>query len=201
MLKSGFERSKFDNCVYVRRHNGSAEVYLLLYVDDMLVASVDHKQVDQVKVEPQKEFEMELGEAKRILGVDILRNKDKGELLLYQSAYVDIVLRKFNMNESKSLIIPLSVDCKLSKKMSPKTKEEELDMVKVSYASVVGSIMYIMLCSRPDLSHSISLMSRFMANPGRKHWEALKRVLVYIPGTRNVGIMFRKALVEGDRGL
>lgn len=159
----------------------------------MLVASSDQKQVDQLKVELQNEFNMKsLGKAKRILGVDIYRNKQKSELFLYQTDYVRKVLRKFNMNLAKTLSIPLPTDCKLSKTMCPKTQEEEQEMLHVPYASVVGSVMYMMLCTRPDLSHSISLLNRFMSNPGKQHWEVLKRILRYLKGSENVGILFKK---------
>lgn len=81
------------------------------------------------------------------------------------------------MNQAKTLMIPLLTDCKLSSEMKPKTNQEKKEMSSVPYASLVGSLIYTMICSRPDMSHVSSVLSRFMAQPGRRHWEALKRVL------------------------
>lgn len=137
MLKISFERSKFDNCVYIRRSEFATVLYLLWYVNDMLVVSADQNQINQLKVKLEKEFEMkELGEAKRILGVVIFRDKSNSELFLFQTSYIKKVLRKFNMNTSKPLTIPLSIDCKLSKNMCPNIKEEEKEMITVPYSNV-----------------------------------------------------------------
>ena len=65
-------------------------------------------------------------------------------------------------------------------------------MDKIPYSNIVGSIMYTMICTRPDLSHAISVASRFMANPGMEHWQALKWILIYMKGTREYGIMFKR---------
>lgn len=65
-------------------------------------------------------------------------------------------------------------------------------MAKVSYSNAVGSVMYLMVCSRPDLTFSISVLIRFMSNPGETHWEAMKWLLRYIKGTCDLGIHYRK---------
>lgn len=202
MIKIGFFRSNYDNCVYVRNCENIVVIYLLLYVDDMLVASTDKAQINHLKRELQNEFDMKnLGEAKRILGVDIYRNKINGDLFLYQTGYAKKVLRKFNMNLAKIVSIPFPVDCKLSKQMSPNTDDERQDMSSVPYASVVGSLMYIMLCTRPDLSHSISVLSMFMSDRGIQHWEMLKRLLRYLVGTDSLGLLFKKSKLEGENAL
>lgn len=119
----------------------------------------------------------DLGDAKRILGMDIYRKRDKGELHLRQTDYIKRVLKKFNMHEAKAVIIPLGAHLKLSENQSPTTEEEEKYINKVPYANVVGSIMYLMICCRDDIAHAISVACRYMANPGVKHWEALKWIL------------------------
>ena len=118
------------------------------------------------------EFEMkDLGEAKRILGMEIIRDRKNKRLFLTQSSYLKKVVQKFNMHEAKEVSIPLGQHFKLSVEQSPTTPEEANDMATIPYSNSVGSIMY---SSRPDLAHAISVVSRFMANPGRVHWEALK---------------------------
>ena len=67
------------------------------------------------------------------------------------------------------------------------------DMLSVPYSSAIGSIMYIMICTRPDLAHSISLLSKYMSNPGREHWEAVKWLLKYIKGTLTEGLVYHSS--------
>jgi len=81
---------------------------------------------------------------------------------------------------------------KLKVTTSPTTIEEREYMTRVSYASPVGSLMYAMVCSRPDLSQAISMINIYMHDPGRGYWEAVKWVLRYIKGTISVGLVFKK---------
>ncbi|XP_075108916.1 secreted RxLR effector protein 161-like [Nicotiana tabacum] len=76
--------------------------------------------------------------------------------------------------------------------MSPKIDEEMEQMSSVPYSSVVGSIMYDMVCTRPDISYAISVMSRYMACPSKEHWQAMKWILRYLKGTADVGLTFYK---------
>ena len=78
------------------------------------------------------------------------------------------------MNEAKPVSTPLGSHFKLSKKQSPKTEEERDHMSKVPYASTIGSLMYAMVCTRPNIAHAVGVVSRFMSRPGKQHWEAVK---------------------------
>ena len=90
------------------------------------------------------------------------------------------------MVDAKSASIPLTSHFKLSKKLFPLTKEEKEQMVSIPCTCVVGSVMYDMLCYRPDIAHVVSLVSRYMFNPGKAHWEAMKWLLRYLKCTSNV---------------
>ena len=96
----------------------------------------------------------DLGAAKQILGMRIIRDETNHILKLSQSEYVKKGLNRFNMNAGKSVNTPLDNHFKLSKEQSPKTKEERDHMNKVSYALAIGSLMYTMRCTRPDIAHS-----------------------------------------------
>lgn len=171
--KVGFVRSKFDSCVYIRRNQNYT--YLLLYVDDILIASKDRVQIQKIKEKLSVEFEMkDLGAAKRILGMDINRNRTLKKLYLSQKTFLEKVLERFFIHTSKPVTTPLAQHFKLSSTQSPTTDEERLEMSKVPYANAVGSLMYCMVCSRPDLAYAISMVSRFMSDPGTDHWTALK---------------------------
>lgn len=96
------------------------------------------------------------------------------------------------MADSKPVSMPLANHVVLNNNQCPKTESDIIKMESIPYANVVGSVMYGMISTRPNLSYSISLLSRFMANPGSEHWTALKGVLRYINGTLNVGLNFYK---------
>ena len=87
------------------------------------------------------------------------------------------------MSEAKPVGLTLPANCKLSGKQSPKTKAEKAEMMKVPYTSAVGILMYAMVCNRPDIGYAVGVVSRFMSNPGKEHWNAVKWILRYLKGT------------------
>ena len=125
LMNIGFIKSAYDRCVYIKSADGKAVAYLVLYVDDMLVGAENLAEIDIVKQELKKEFEMkDLGEARRILGMDIQRDRTKGELWLLQTDYLKKLIQRFQMENSKSVSIPLGQHFKLSLEQIPKTEEE-----------------------------------------------------------------------------
>ncbi|KAF2286284.1 hypothetical protein GH714_013270 [Hevea brasiliensis] len=97
------------------------------------------------------------------------------------------------MNNAKPVTVPFATHFKLSADMSPKTDEEMEHMSSVSYSIATGSIMYAMICNQFDISHLVSIVSRYMACPGKEHWQAVKWILRYLKGTINVGLTFHRA--------
>ena len=94
--------------------------------------------------------------------MEIRRDRANQMISLNQRKYVETVLQRFNMQESKLVKVPILVGVKLSIEQCPKTQEEEEDMSRVPYANVVGSLMYAMVCTRPDISHAMGALSRYM---------------------------------------
>ncbi|GJR24070.1 hypothetical protein Tco_0972597 [Tanacetum coccineum] len=94
------------------------------------------------------------------------------------------------MSSCKPVPTALAPHFKLSSHECPKSEE---DMSRVLYPSAVGSLMYAMVCTRPDLAHAASVVSRYMHNPGKIHWEAVKCILRYLKGTSNIGLSFEKS--------
>jgi hypothetical protein len=84
------------------------------------------------------------------------------------------------MQECKLVKVPIPVGVKLYVDQCPKTQEKEEDMSHVPYESVVGSLMYAMVCTRPDIAHAVGVLSRYMSKPGKEHWTAVKRVFRYL---------------------
>lgn len=139
-------------------------------------------------------FDMkDLGGVKRILGMNIVRNRNKREIWLNQSDNISRVLKRFRMDNSKATATPIAQHFRLSVEQSPKSKEEELEMQAIPYASVVGSVMYAMIGTRPDVAQAISCTSRYMSNHGKEHWYALRWILRYLKGAGDVGILFNSS--------
>jgi hypothetical protein len=116
----------------------------------------------------------DLGAAKKILGMRITRDRKNRKLTLSQGEYIEKVLERFRMQNEKPVSTPLASHFKLTKEMCPKTQEEIEYMSRVPYLSAVGSLMYAMVCTRPDIAHTVGVVSRYMNNPSKEHWEAVK---------------------------
>ena len=132
----------------------------------------------------------DLGAAKQILGIRIFRDKDKGVLKLSQTEYVKKVLSRFSMDNAKPVSTPLGNHFKLSKDQSPKTNLECEHMDKIPYALAISSLMYAMVCSRPDIAHAVGVVNRYMSNPGKQHWEAVKWIMRYLKGSSETCLSF-----------
>ena len=170
MLNVGYSRSEYDSCVYYKVLDNSAYIYLLLYVDDMLIATKSKSEVNRLKSQLSKEFDMkDLGEARKILGMEIKRDRKSRKLWLSQGNYIEKVLEKFRMEKSKQVNTPLSQHFRLSAILCPTTDENKDSMSQVPYAQAVGSLMYVMVCTRPDIAQAVSVVSKYMSNPGKEH--------------------------------
>ena len=192
MIGNGYNRNQYDNCIYSKELSDGSRIYLLLYVDDMLIAARNKAEISMLKTQLGKEFEMkDLGAAKKILGMEIHRERHCGRLCVSQQSYIMKVLQRFNMDQSKPVSTPLAAHFKLSSKECPKTEKEVEQMSRIPYSSAVGSLMYAMVCTRPDLSHAVSVVSRFMSNPGKVHWEAVKWIMRYLRGSTDVCLVFK----------
>ncbi|KAA0040136.1 retrovirus-related Pol polyprotein from transposon TNT 1-94 [Cucumis melo var. makuwa] len=184
-------RSLYDPCVYYKKLTDGSLIYLLLYVDDMLLAGKNLTKLNEIKEQLKNEFEMkDLGSAKRILGMEITRQRSRRELFLSQKQYTKKVLAKFNMANANEVSTSMGQQFKLSAKESSKESTERQAMSNVPYSNATGSLMYLMVCTRPDLAYNSSLFSRYMGNPGRNHWETTKWVFRYLVGTLNRGLLY-----------
>ena len=122
----------------------------------------------------------DLGEAVYIIGRKIYRDRSKRLIGLSQSTYIDKMLNRFSMQDSKKGFLPMNHGAQLSKTQCHSTTDEQSMIDKVPYASAIGFIMNAMLCTRPDVSYALSVTNRYQANPGMKHWNAAKNILKYL---------------------
>ncbi|GKA22209.1 putative RNA-directed DNA polymerase [Tanacetum coccineum] len=189
--KQGYRKTSSDHCVFFQKFGDDDFIILLLYVDDMLIVGKNIGRIAQLKRDLSKSFSMkDLGPAKQIIGIRIFRDRGAKKLHISQEQYIEKVLCRFNMDKAKVVSSPLTTNFKLTDKDCPSSKKNIEKMDRVPYASAVGSLMYAMVCTRPDLAHAVGVVSRFLSNPGKKHWEAVKWIFRYLRGTSKLGITF-----------
>lgn len=190
MLSHGFKINECDKYVYVK-DTEHGYVIVCLYVDDMLIVGSDDKMITSTKNMLNSRFDMkDMGLADVILGIKIKRTSN--ELILSQSHYVDKILGKFDKDNSGVARTPVDVTLHLSK-----NKGESVSQVE--YSRIIGSLMYLMSCTRPDIVYAVGKLSRYTSNPGAKHWQGIIRVLKYLRFTRDYGLHYTRypAVLEG----
>ncbi|VFQ69372.1 unnamed protein product [Cuscuta campestris] len=159
-------QSEMDSMYTNQKVSGSAVVFLALYVDDILLIGNDIPTLTTVKTWLSKSFSMkDLGDASYALGIRIYRDRSRKLLGLSQSTSP-------------------------SKTQGASTPEEVERMRNVPYASAIGSIMYAMVCTRPDVAFALSVTSRYQSNPGESHWTAVKNILKYFRRTKDAILVY-----------
>src|SRR5271154_6302317 len=183
-LKSiGFEQLYSDPCVYVNKEKG---IILAMWVDDLLIFGKDMDSVNDLKAQLSEEYEMkDMGELEYFLGIQVHRDRERKIIHISQPGYNRTILERFGMQDSKPASTPLSTGARLTKATVTDTLIDQKE-----YQSMIGSIMYAMLATRPDLAQSIQQTSQFSQTPTTTHEKAVKQAFRYINGTVDEGITF-----------
>ncbi|CAI7888171.1 unnamed protein product [Closterium sp. NIES-54] len=185
----GFTPSTADPSQFLRTDTSLPPFYVLVYVDDLIFATADTEALTLVKSELQKRHTCsDQGEMRSYLGLQITRDRARCTITLTQSHMVHQVLRRFGFQYSSPQPTPLSTGHSLSDPPSDESVE-----LSGPYPELVGCLMYVMTCTRPDLAYPLSLLARYVT-PGRHrqvHWDAAKRVLHYLCSTSGMGLVLR----------
>ncbi|CAI7811836.1 unnamed protein product [Closterium sp. NIES-53] len=191
-----FQPSSADPSLFVRR--GSTPFFVLVYVDDLVFATADRVALADVKRKLQKRHTCtDLGELRHYLGLQITRDRAARTITLSQSHMVQQILQQFELQHSTLQRTPLVVDHRLTRPFP-----DEPFKPRCPCAELVGCLMYLMTCTRPDLAFPLSILARFVA-PGRHrpvHWTAAVRVAKYLATTSGVGLVLggqRSVLLTG----
>ena len=194
-LKSmGFRQSTNDPCLYIKE-NKEGIIRLNLHVDDCCATYNNEEMYQHFFDELKDEYKLSTAaDNNMFLGMLIDRTKDGG-IQVHQRHYLDTVLAVHNCDEWKPVVNP-SRKISLSKEHAPKTDEERERMKNVPYRQIVGSLMYLANCTRPDISQALGVCARFSADPGEQHWAALKWILRYLVGTRDLCIRFGRKVPD-----
>jgi hypothetical protein len=135
-------------------------IILVLYVDYVLVASKSLVEINMLKVQLARTFDMkDLGASKQILGIEIHKDMKRGKLWFSQHKYVEKILLRFGMYNVKPINIPLASHFKLSSSLCPSNKEER---------DYMSQVLHEMVCSRPHISHVVGVVSKYMENLGKE---------------------------------
>ncbi|CAI7851919.1 unnamed protein product [Closterium sp. NIES-54] len=181
----GLQPSYADPSMFVRR--GSTPFFVLVYVNDLVFATADRVALAGVKLELQKRHTCtELGELRHYLGLQITRDRAACTITLSQSHMVQHALQRFELQHSSVQRTPLAIDHRLTGPFPDEPFEPS-----GPYAELVGCLMYLMTCTRPDLAFPLNILARFVA-PGRHrpvHWTAVVRVAEYLAMTSGVGLV------------
>ncbi|THH33390.1 hypothetical protein EUX98_g798 [Antrodiella citrinella] len=188
----GFTRSHSDHSVFYQNNNGSLLI-IAIYIDDQFIFSNDSVALTDIKDKLKKLYEMtDLGEVHWALNMEITRDRATQTLQLSQHQYIESILERHGMADCRSVSTPMAPNLKL-----PKLTEAEID--PKPYQSALGSVMYAMLGTRPDLAYAVGVLSQHASRPGKVHWDALMRVYRYLRGTTDYKIVYRgKTLRRGD---
>ena len=188
----GFKENQVDECVYMKTE-GKDFIFLILYVDDILLATTSLTLLKNTKDFLSKNFDMkDLGEARYVLGIEIKRNRASRVLGLSQEGYVRKVLKRFDMETCSANDVPMTKGDKLNKDQCPKTDLEKKNMEGKPYAQLIGSLMYAQTCTRPDLAYAVKVLARFQSNPGPEHCIGGKKVLRYLQKNKTHMLVYRQ---------
>ncbi|KAI3690760.1 hypothetical protein L2E82_48967 [Cichorium intybus] len=182
-LNHGFRKCPFEHTLFIQERRGKI-VMVCVYVDDLVFTGSSHEMIEDFKQSMKNEFDMtDMGLLHYFLGIEVKQEKER--IAICQKRYALDLLNKFNMIEASPVSTPMEYGLKLAKH----SNEENVD--PTIYRSLVGSLMYL-TATRPDLIFSISMISRFIEAPKTSHWEAGKRILKYVKGTQDHGIIYFK---------
>ncbi|CAL9016687.1 unnamed protein product [Prunus brigantina] len=188
-LNEGFERCSHESTLFVKTKAGGKILIVSLYVDDLIFTGNDACLIEEFKCSMKSKFEMtDLGKMRYFLGVEVLQSS-KG-IHLCQKKYAKDVLDRFGMRECNSVKNPIVPGSKLTREGGGKKVDA------TQFKQLVGSLMYL-TATRPDLTYSVCLISRYMADPTEEHLLAAKRLLRYLMGTLELGVFYaREGAIE-----
>ena len=182
----GFVPTTSDPCLYVASEGEMFVIGVYIYVDNIVLAGKSERRMAEVKKALAMQFEVkDMGDLHYFLGVKIAQDHQNGKVWIGQPAYTESMLHKYGMVDAKPVTTPVESSSKLVK-----TTEECETVDQVLYQSAVGTLLYLSVGTRPDITFAVSNVAKYCAKPNKQHWVAVKRILRYLRGTPNFGILY-----------
>lgn len=181
----GFKNSKFDSCLYIYKTEKDL-IYLLVFVDDLLICSKDLKKIDLVKKNLMEKFPIkDLGEIKNYVGIDIDYDRIKGIMELNQSEYIKSLAKKYDIENSKLYDTPMETKLNVD-------KSENVDE-SIKYRNLIGELLYVSMGTRPDITYSVNYLSRYQNCFDKTHYKYAIRILKYLYKTCDLNLVYTKS--------
>ena len=180
MKEIGFTQIKADPCCYLW-HQGEEFDILLVWVDDIIFIVSSTTRNDAVEQDLSGKFEIKaLGQPKMLLGMGICQNPEDNSIKLFQTAYIDSLLKKHGLEDANPVSTPMDLNTKLDHDLNnpndPVTKRDLSKCASASYATLIGLLMYLAIGTRPDIAYSVQCLAKFTQDPKPVHWTAVKRI-------------------------
>ena len=183
----GFVKSRADYCLYIRKERSNKVTWLIVYVDDICIASSSPAEMNNVIKELSTRFNVKIfGFPYKFVGYNVKRSVD--ELILSQTEFIDNLLIKYNMFNCNSEATPAASN------FLDRLSQDNSKLVNKPYRELIGSLLYLSNFSRPDIAYCVNYLSRRVNNPSNSCWQSVKRILRYLKGTREYGLHFRSDL-------
>jgi hypothetical protein len=182
---AGFQASEADPGLFILSYK-TYNVYIVVYVDDILLLGPRGTLTHPKEILLSAFDTRDLGEAAWFLGIKIERDRSSGTIKISQATMASELVGRFGMGEARPKSTPLGVGLQLKKEGGEPLMGQE----RYAYSELVGSLMYLSVCTRPDLAQPVGALARYMAYPTTLHWQAARGVLKYLAGTTDVGIVF-----------
>lgn len=193
----GYTPSAADSCVRSKVVDGKLTL-TNTYTDDVFGASSTPEGAAKAKAELASEYEIkDLGDLKMLLGMRINHDREKGTMTLDSTEYAKRVLKRFGYENCKPKYTPLPTGAVLELSQCPSTDEEREYMKDKPYHELLGCLMWLQVSTRPDLSYTVNVLSRFQANPGKAHWLAALHALQYVKATLHYHIKYTRNSEHG----
>ena len=185
LRKFDYKRLVSDPCVYVR-WVGEECAIITVWVDDLMLFASNDKMMRHMKKTIKSRWEAtDLGEPAKIIGIEISTRRD--QISISQTKYIESILRNEGMNDANPVGMPMDPNVKLEPNPEANTPNRSN-----AYAKLLGELQYVANCTRPDISYTVNRLAAYTANPSLQHYGAVKRVLRYLAGTRNLAITYQK---------
>ena len=162
--------------------------FIGVYVDDIVLAARIEKRLMDAKSIFGERFDIkDMGELHYFLGIKVVQNHAANEIWMGQPLYAENLLQKYGMEQAKPVKTPVDVCSKLVK-----ATEEDESFDQQIYQSAVGSLLYLSVGTRPDISYAVGNVAKFSSQPTNRHWSGVKRIMRYLRDTPNLGLLYSK---------
>jgi Reverse transcriptase (RNA-dependent DNA polymerase)/GAG-pre-integrase domain/gag-polypeptide of LTR copia-type len=194
----GFRRLECDHSVFVYERDG-VKMVVPVHVDDLVFASKSKEAIEKVKSDLRARFKIrDQGPTSLILGVQLERDRETRTVRLSQPNYIQSILESFRMQDCNGTRTPMDDKARLSSKMSPTSDAEKAEMKNIPYREAVGKLLYLSISTRPDISYAVGVLCRYNDNPGKEHWQAVKRVLRYLKATKHYKLTYAPSTISDE---